>query len=241
VRMIGAGARVELVRDYWSARHRFRVGGTVAWIDPMASALPATLARQTRALGYAELQASFRQRYGELRLSQSLAAHADAGGIGPEAFTRGVVSAAVLAGGPLPFGGVQGRVAYGELGKTRHPFERFVVGGAAPPLVDDAVLPQRIAMPALPTGAAIGDRVLAFRVALPTGPLWPYYSGASTADRGEPFVRWHRVVGAELRFGVEAIPLVALPDVQLVAGYGRSLDPPYRRGNRIYATLNYRR
>jgi hypothetical protein len=241
VRMTGADVRVELVHDYWSVRHRVRVGGIVAWIDPTASPLPAAIARQTRALGYAELQASFRQRYGQLRLSQSLAAHVDAGGIGPEAFERGVVSAAVAARGPLPFGGVQGAATYGELGKTRNPFERFVVGGAAPPLVDEAVLPQRIAMPALPTGAAIGDRVLAFRVALPTGPLWPYYSGASTADRGEPFARWHRVVGAELRFGVEAIPLVALPDVQLVAGYGRSLDPPYRRGNRIYATLTYRR
>jgi hypothetical protein len=95
--------------------------------------------------------------------------------------------------------------------------------------------------PYTPTGVATGDRLLAFRVALPSGPLWPYYSGASAADRGEPFERWHRVVGAELRLSSESIPLVALPEVQLVAGYGRSLDPPYRRGNRVYATLTYRR
>jgi hypothetical protein len=239
--MAGADLRIELVRDYWSVRHRYRVGGALASIAPTESTLPPTLGRRTRALGYAELHWSFRQRYGEVRLSQLLAAHADAGGIGGEQFVRGVMSAALAAGGSLPLGGVHGAVTYGEIGGTSDPFERFVVGGATSPLVDDAVLPQRLAMPALPTGTASGDRLLAFRIALPSGPLSPYYWGASTADRGEPFARWHRVVGAELRLGSEAIPLVALPDVQLVAGYGRSLDPPYRRGNRIYATLTYRR
>jgi hypothetical protein len=132
-------------------------------------------------------------------------------------------------------------VTYGELSGTTDPFERFSVGGGPVPLVDQAVLAQRIAMPAIPTGVATGDRVLTYRLALPSGPLWPYYWGASTADRGEPFSRWHRVFGAELRLGSEALPLVALPGVQLVMGYGRSLDPPYRRGNRVYAALTYRR
>jgi hypothetical protein len=241
VRIMGGDLGVELVRDYWSMRHRYRAGGVLAWIDPVDSPLSATTGRRTRALGYAELRGSYRQRYGELRLSQAFAAHADAGGIGREHFVRSVVSAAAAAGGRIPFGGVQASVTYGELGGTSDAFERFVIGGAQPPLVDHAVLAQRIAMPALPTGVATGDRLLAFRIALSSGPLSPYYWGASAAERGEPFERWHRVVGAELRLGLEAIPLVALPDVQFVAGYGRSLDPPYRRGNRIYATLTYRR
>jgi hypothetical protein len=228
------------LRDDWSIRHHYRVGAAVGWVDPIESP-PPLIATRTRALGYAELRATSRQRYGELRLSQSVAAHADAGGIGGERFTRGLLSAAFSAGGPLPFGGLEGAVTYGELGRTSDAFERFVIGGIQPPLVDRAVLPQRIAMAALPTGVAIGDRVLAFRVALPTGPLTPYYWGASAASRGEPFERWHRVVGAELRVGLEAIPLVALPDTRLVAGWGRSLDPPYRRGNRFYAALTYRR
>ena len=100
---------------------------------------------------------------------------------------------------------------------------------------------QRVPMPALPTGVAAGERVFVFRLALPSGPLFPYYWGASAAERGEVFRRWHRVVGAELRAGSEALPLVALPDVQLVLGYGRSLDEPYRRGNRLYGALTYRR
>jgi hypothetical protein len=241
VRMTGGDVGLEFVRDYWSVRHRYRLGGAAAWIDPLDSPLPATLAGRTRALGYAQLQARSGQRYGDLRLSQSLAAHADAGGIGGGHFVRGLLSGAVAAGGSLPFGGLQGSVTYGELGGTSDAFERFVIGGAQPPLVDDAVLAQRIAMPALPTGVASGDRVLAFRIALASGPLSPYYWGGSAADRGQPLARWHRVFGAELRLDSEAIPLVALPDVQLVAGYGRSLDPPYRRGNRIYATLTYRR
>jgi hypothetical protein len=241
VRMTGGDVGLEVVRDYWSVRHRYRVGGAAAWIDPLDSPLPAAVAGRTRALGYAELQASSGQRYGELRLAQSLAAHADAGEIGREHFVRGLLSGAIGARGSLPFGGLEGSVTYGELRGTSDPFERFVIGGAQPPLVDDAVLAQRIVMPALPTGVATGDRVLAFRIALASGPLSPYYAGASAADRGEAFEQWHRVVGAELRFGSETIPLVALPDVQLVLGYGRSIDPPYRRGNRIYATLTYRR
>jgi hypothetical protein len=44
-----------------------------------------------------------------------------------------------------------------------------------------------------------------------------------------------------LRVDAEAIPLVALPDLQFVAGYGRSLDPPYERETRFYAALTYRR
>lgn len=240
-RIAGGDLRIELVRDYWSVRHRYRAGGAVAWIDQPTSGLPPTVAGRTRALGYAELHGSYRQRIGELRFSEAFSAHADGGEIGLDQFARGVLSAGVAAGGALPFGGVQGSISYGEMSGTRDPFERFVVGGARPPLVDAAVLPQRIAMPALPTGVATGDRVFAFRVALPTGPLAPYYAGVSAADRGRSFERWHRVVGAELRLGSEAVPLVALPDVQLVAGYGRSLDPPYRRGNRFYAALTYRR
>ncbi|MDQ3950307.1 MAG: hypothetical protein M3282_08160, partial [Gemmatimonadota bacterium] len=241
VRMAGGDLGLELVRDHWSVRHRYRVGAALAWIDPVDWPLAPPLAGRTRALGYAELRGSVRQRYGEVRLTQAFAVHADAGGIGRDQFVRGVVSAALAAGGRLPFGGVQAWGTYGELSGTGDPFERFVIGGAQPPLVDDRVLAQRLAMPALPTGVATGDRVLAFRVALSSGPLSPYYFGASAADRGEPFERWHRVVGAELRLSSESIPLVALPEVQLVAGYGRSLDPPYRRGNRVYATLTYRR
>ncbi|MFN2567422.1 MAG: hypothetical protein ABR499_20695 [Gemmatimonadaceae bacterium] len=241
VRMTGGDLRLEIVRDFWSVRHRFSVGGAAAWVDRLALVAADGGSGRTRGLGYVEVQANYRQRVGELRLSQAFAAHGDAGGIGRERFVRGLISGAFAARGRLPFGGVQGSVTYGELGGTIDAFERFAVGGSRPPLVDDAVLAQRISMPALPTGVATGERLLAFRVALPSGPLWPYYWGASAANRGESFQRWHRVVGAELRLGSEALPLVALPEVHLVAGYGRSLDPPYRRGNRFYAALTYGR
>jgi hypothetical protein len=240
VRIAGGDLRVEVVRDFWSARHRFRAGGGLASVERLAP--PATAARRTRALGFAELRGAFWQRYGDVRLSEAFAAHVDGGGIGGEQFARGVVSVALAATGGLPFGGVQGWATYGELSGTSDPFERFTVGGAQPPLIDDAVLAQRVTMPALPTGVATGDRVFAFRASLSSGPLSPYYWGASTANRGEPFREWHRVVGAELRLGSEALPLVASPDVQFVIGFGRSLDPPYRRhGNRLYSALTYRR
>ena len=209
--------------------------------DHHASGGPLKNCPRCRALGYAEVHGRYRQRLGELRFAESLSAHADAGGIGAERFARGVVTAGASVAGPLPFGGVQAAITYGELTGTSDAFERFAIGGVQSPLIDDAVLPQRILMPVLPTGVATGERVFAFRVALPTGPLWPYYYGASAADRGEAFVRWHRVVGAELRLGTEPLPLVAVPDAQLVIGYGRSLDDPYERESRFYVGLTYRR
>jgi hypothetical protein len=232
---------MELVQDFWSVRHRYRIGGAYARIDERPTPASFVTSGRGRALGFLEFIGSYRQRVGELRFVESLAAHADGGGIGEDRFVRGLISAAASATGALPFGGVHGSVAYGELGGTSDPFERFAVGGAQPPLIDDAVLAQRISMPALPTGVATGERVFAFRVALPTGPLWPYYFGASVANRREPFQRWHRVVGAELRLGTDPLPLVAVPEAQLVVGYGRSLDAPYRRENRFYAGLTYRR
>jgi hypothetical protein len=240
LRLTGGDVRVELLDDRWEVRHRFRLGGAVGSLRQLPSSTPPLASTRTRALGFAELRGTYRQRIGELRLSQTLSAHADAGGLGRDRFTRGLVGAGFSASGPLPLGGIQGSVAYGALSGTSDPVERFTVGGTRSSLVDAAVLPQRLDMPALPTGTATGDRVFAFRVSLPTGPLAPYYWGASTALRSQSFDRWHRVVGAELRLGSEAIPLVALPDVQLVAGYGRSLDPPYRKGNRVYAVLTYR-
>ncbi len=240
VRIAGGDLRVELVQDYWSTRHVFRIGGAAAHIHQRLSTQNLG-ADRTRALGYAEVHGRYRQRFGELRFAQSLSAHADAGGIGADRFARGVASVGASVSGALPFGGVQAAITYGELTGSSDPFERFALGGPQSPLIDDAVLPQRIAMPALPTGVAMGDRVFAFRIALPTGPLWPYYYGASTANRAESFERWHRVVGAELRLGTEPLPLVAVPDAQLVIGYGRSLDDPYERESRFYAGLTYRR
>ena len=238
VGLCGGDVRLALVKDFWSTRHEIRAGAALASLEPLFSPLPLN---RSRGLGYAELQGSYRQRIGELRLGQAIRLHGDAGRIGGDQFVRGLASLALAATGPLPFGGIQSAATYGELAGTADPFERFVVGGARPPLMDEAVLAQRVVMPALPTGVAAGDRVFAFRVALPSGPLFPYYWGASTANRGEPFRRWHRVAGAELRVGSEAIPLVAVPDFELVLGYGQSLDPPYERANRFYTTLTYRR
>lgn len=239
-RLSGGDLRIELLQDRWSVRHRLRLGGAAARIEQLGP-LDALAADRTRALGFAELLGSYRQRVGELRFAESLSAHVDGGGTGGESFARGLVSAAVSLAGSLPFGGIQAALTYGEVWRTRDPFELFAIGGAQPPLVDDAVLAQRIPMPALPTGVATGERVFVFRLALPTGPLYPYYYGASVANRGESFDRWHRVVGAELRLATEPLPLVAVPDAQLVIGYGRSLDDPYERENRVYVGLTYRR
>jgi hypothetical protein len=239
LRLRGGDVRLALVRDDWAIRHRLHAGVSVASIDPVAAT--AIGVRRTRALGFLELHGSYRQRRGDLRLSQAFTAHGDGGRIGDDRFVRGLVAGTFGARGPLPFGGVVGSIAYGELRGTSDPFEQFAIGGAPVPLVDESVIAQRIAMPALPTGTARGERVVAFRLELPSGPLWPYYWGASTANRASSFTEWHRVFGAELRLGSDGLPIIALPEVQLVLGYGRSLDPPYRRGNRAYAALTYRR
>jgi hypothetical protein len=143
-------------------------------------------------------------------------------------FTRAVLGAGLRVGGqrvlPLDLGASLGRVSSGA-----HPFEQFVVGGAPATLLDRSLMTQRLTMPALPAGVAIGDRAIAFRAAMPVGAFTPYYWAASARMGDGRFARWHRVVGVEATLETSQVPVAGVPGARIVAGVGRSLDAPLAR------------
>lgn len=117
-------------------------------------------------------------------------------------------------------------------------FERIAVGGAAPVLLDRDLLPQRLAMPALPAGSLVGTAATVVRADVMLGVLMPYAWSARVDGSGSD--AWHRVAGVEARFGSSAFPIVTIPRVELVGGAGYSLDAPFRRRTTLYASVAYR-
>ena len=135
-----------------------------------------------------------------------------------------------------PFGG--GRVD-ATLGGTSDAglFEQFAIGGWPSPFVDASVLSQRIAMPALPAGFAIGRRVATARAAVALGPVRPFYWMGSTTD---DFDRWSRVAGVDADVTADAFPAFALPAITVRAGVAYSWDEPFRHRVGAYIGVTYR-
>jgi hypothetical protein len=96
---------------------------------------------------------------------------------------------------------------------------------------------QWVAMPALPKGVASGQSVFTYRATLDVPPLAWYLWSASTADLGERFSVWHRVLGIELAQSIARIPLAGTPAARVQVGVGRSLDEPYRHQTRAYLSI----
>jgi len=127
----------------------------------------------------------------------------------------------------------------GVRSNARDPFEQVSYGGPPSPLLDAALLSQRIMMPALPTGTLHATDASAVRVAIPVGSLQPYV-WAGRLDCGADQVtcmRWLRVVGAEWSASMPAIPFAGTPPVRALVGVGRSLDWPFRHQIRGYVSV----
>ncbi|MFN2399976.1 MAG: TolB family protein [Gemmatimonadaceae bacterium] len=151
-------------------------------------------------------------------------------------WTRGIGSAAMSIGRRGRTLGASG--SFGVVGAGAPAFERFVLGGVEPPLFDNALLAQRFEMPALPLGIATGRRAAHYRLSL-SGflPLTAYYWAGSAGDE---IGTWHRVAGVESAIALDAIPLFGTPAITVRLGAGHSLDEPYRKKTRAYATAVYR-
>ncbi|MFL5382667.1 MAG: hypothetical protein ACJ8GN_09165 [Longimicrobiaceae bacterium] len=225
----GAALSIQLPWAGSALRHRLRVGAS-------AGALKLGDADATsRTLAFAEAMGSLTKNRGANAISTTLRLHGSVGRTGGAGWTRGVGTM----GMGIRFAGLNGRgeLTYGAVSAGAPRWERFEVGGAPQPLFDDAILPQRLPLPAARFGVVRGRQVLAYRVSTQLSGLTPYLAGAAgSGGHGE----WHRVAGVEAAFENPAISLLGIPGVRFVAGAGYPLDAPDRHRVRVYGTVTYR-
>jgi hypothetical protein len=165
----------------------------------------------------------------------SASVHASRGATDGLGFARAIGS--IAADFATPFGGgrLDALVAGSDGGGGA--FERFAIGGWPSPLADAPVLAQRIPMPALPAGFAIGTHVKTFRVSTALGPLRPYYWVATTREN---FTGWRHVAGVDADYAVAAFPAFAIPAISIRGGAAYSWDDPYRHRMGVFAGVVYR-
>jgi hypothetical protein len=226
----GATLGAELVRDFASHRHRYRVGASLGALRvDTASSVP-------RRLAFAEYGTAYLFRRGRNAATAALDLHGAAGSTDGERWQRGV--ARLQLGVDVLGQELTGTIEYGAVNRAAAAFEQFLVGGVASPLVDDAVLSQRVPAEALPVGVRAGGELYAYGVRADLGVLpVPYFSAVAT--RGG-FEDAFRTVGAERALAVGAIPFVRLPSVRALVGVGYTLDEPFKYKTRGYLTLTYR-
>ncbi len=126
---------------------------------------------------------------------------------------------------------------YGALSTSAPQFERFALGGLAPPLMDSSILTQRVSMPVLPVAVATGSEIETIRVSLP-GPIWrPYYWIGSANDQSGS---WSQVIGIEAGWHTDGVWIVRVPGATLLGGIGYSLTGPARHHVQGYMSVAYR-
>lgn len=214
------------------ARYHARLGGSWGWLGPLAAEGAAE--RQTRRLGFVEL--ATRARFGgHAYLAPSLRLHSSLGQTAGADWRRAVVEARLAAGRGATAAALEAR--YGVLVGDSTVFELFALGGSTAPLLDAALLAQRLPQPALPLGTLAGRRIATLRASATLGGLEPYLWMARTDE--EPH-GWYRVLGAERSLELGPAPLARLPRVALTAGVGYPLDEPLRHRLQAYLSVRYR-
>jgi hypothetical protein len=220
---------------------RLRVLGSIARFERVGDSVVVasvfgTTSATSRGLAVVDLATSWQRRRDVWRGSLGLAMNAAYGSSGDRTLRRYLGSARVgfsIIGLPA----LAASAAIGDVNSSADPFEKFTLGGSPSPLIDEALLAQRIVMPVLPTGIDGGSKVLAYRVSIPAAPLTPYLWSASTTARDGHFENWHRVVGAEFNISVARIPLLGTPAARGQIGIGYSIDEPYAKKTRAYLSL----
>jgi hypothetical protein len=225
VELRGGTARLDYDHSFDMAQLRAAVGGSLARMALLDRPTPAHGQRQ---LAFTELGGAARQTGDGPSVTESLWLHGSAGrsGAPTSAFVRVVVTAGLRTAGrgvlPLDLS-----ASYGSVSDDADPYEYFLIGGSPSALIDRSLLSQRVTMPAVPIGVAVGRRAAWYRAALPFGVITPFYWGGSATLFGERLTEWHRVAGVELTFDMPPVPVAGTPGGHLVAGVARSLDAPF--------------
>jgi hypothetical protein len=210
-------------------RRRLRGGVSAGVLDPRDGNASA------RTLAFAEALGGFTRSRGAQSLALSAALNGTVGRSGGESWARGVGT--VTAGvGALGFN-ARGQVTYGTVSAGAPRWEQLVAGGARQQLFDDAILSQRVPLPAARFGVARGRELLMYRVSTDIARFTPYLTGVSA---GDGFASWYRVAGVETALDTPPLNVLRIPSVRLTAGAGYPLDAPDRHRLAIYGTVAYR-
>jgi hypothetical protein len=187
-----------------------------------------------RALAFGRYAVSDGRRMGSGYATGSLSLFAAAGRTGNEDWARGMATAAFGAGlGGL---GMRAEATLGRVSRGAPRWERFALGGSRATLVDEAVLSQRLAMPALRWGALEGEDLLTYRLSTSLGALTPYFWGGTTDPAWD---RWLRVAGVELSTGFPGLRAAAIPGARLLAGVAYGLDGRYENDLTAYFSVSF--
>jgi hypothetical protein len=190
--------------------------------------------------GFAELGGAFRRSRGLVR-TFSLRTQGSLANIGNADVARLTSSlGAVAALGPLRVRlSTQGGITnIGDDTSAAATFERFNIGGLAPPLYDERLIPQRISEPALPSQSAIGNAFVSHRISASKAGL-PGALYAAWFKVYDPNGSWQRLLGVEGEQHFAPISFVSLPHVSLTYGAAYSLDPPRRYRWTLYGGARY--
>jgi hypothetical protein len=167
----------------------------------------------------------------------SVGVQAATGRTGGGAWRRGQATARLTVGGDRIGFALDGTYAAADAAAPA--YERPLVGGAPPALFDAAVLGQRLAVPALPTGYRGGRQAAVVRLGaggVGVAGFTPYLTAVSAGDR---LRGWGRLAGLERRFTGPFAPFARLPQVRAVGGVARIFDAPLRDNTRAYLAVTY--
>jgi Tol biopolymer transport system component len=235
-RMSGGTAEIDVMRQHDTWALRSRLAASTAQVEPIGPSAKSLSGSTSRSLAFFDFAGTRAWRGTSATLAASLAGDETVGSSFGQSFSRTTARAALaLRGSAVPNLSASG--SYGAVSRGASAFEQFSIGGGLSPLLARELTSQWVAMPALPRDAASGPSVFSYRAALDVPPLSWYLWSASTADLGERFSLWHRVIGLELTQSIGRIPLAGTPAARVQVGVGRSLDKPFRHTTRAYLSL----
>ena len=235
-RMSGGTAAIDVTRQHDTWALRSRLAASTAQVEPIGPAAESLAGSTSRSLAFFDFAGTRVWRGTRATLAATLAGDETAGRSFGQPFGRTTTRAALALRGPaVP--SLSASASYGAVSRGASAFEQFSIGGGSSPLLARELTSQWVAMPALPRGAASGPSVFSYRATFDMPPLSWYLWSASTADLGERFSVWHRVIGLELTQSIARIPLAGTPAARVQVGVGRSLDEPFRHETRAYLSL----
>jgi hypothetical protein len=229
-RGLGLGARI--AHEGGMAGYALRAGATLGRID--ADEIDDAMRRMVSGEARGRLTLGF----GRSTVNLVGGVHAGGGATAGESFTRVVGTGTITIGTGRRFLrgdwrlGTSSRAAPGEPGRRA---EAFVVGGEAAG-VDPLFLPQRIPVPAVPSGFVTGRRIATYRASIGGGAWEPYFLWLAA---GESLGDVKRIAGLEQEFTFRSIGFVTLPAVHVRFGAGYSFDDPFRHRPRAYLSVRY--